>query len=90
MDPADVIAQVLHDVWQPVERIDQFPSRWSQAESILAALAEFGFCVVQRPEGLGQVLERLDARNRGRPSWSDGYDPLVDPIVDILSLLRTQ
>ena len=83
MDPADIIAQVLHDVWQPVEGMEQFPSRWSQASAVLLALEEAGFALVQ-VEGLGTLLERFEARLRGRPSWSDDYDNLAAFALKVL------
>jgi hypothetical protein len=84
MTPQDVVAQALHDVWQPVDDQEQFPSRDSQARFLLDALAEAGWAVVAAPR-LHQLLERLSARNRGRPSWSDDHDLLTASAARILS-----
>ena len=47
MTPEDVVAQALHDVWQPVENCEQFPSRWTQATYLLDALRASGYRVVK-------------------------------------------
>jgi len=86
MSPQTVVAQALHDVWQPVDDMEQFPSRDGQARFVLDALAEAGWAVVAAPR-LNELLERLTARNRGRPSWSDDHDLLVSSAARTLAEL---
>ena len=87
MTSEDVVAQAIHDAWQPVDQAEQFPSRHTQARAVLAALDLAGFAVVLRPPGLAPLVERLRSRNRGRPSWTEDHDPLAEQAATILSIM---
>ena len=76
MDPAEVVAKAIRDVWDSPEpgEPDVFPSSLDTAAAALEALKESGFVVVPMPEGMESLVERLESRNRRTPSWSSTYD----------------
>ena len=90
MSPEDVIAQALHDVWQPVDSVEQFPSRWSQASAIVTALQANDFLLVKKPANLSSLTSALASRTRRTPTWSEFYDKELVTALDILTALEEQ
>jgi hypothetical protein len=90
MDPADVVAAALADIWQPPAPgdPDRFPSRPAQGTAVVDALRSAGF-VVEPAERIVPLVRAARFRLRGCPPWSDDHDPLAASVVALFPSVDT-